>query len=102
MAISEITVQELAALGPDVRLIDVREPHEWRQGRVPYAAHVPLRTVPDNLDRFDGSPTYVICRSGGRSAHACEFAAARGLDAVNVAGGMLAWLAAGLDSAAGS
>ena len=46
---------------------------------------------------FDGSPTYVICRSGGRSARACEFAAEQGLDTVNVVGGMLAWETAGFE-----
>lgn len=91
-------MQELAALGPDVRLVDVREAQEWEDGHVPYAVHVPLGTVPDQLDRFDGEPTYVICRSGVRSASACEFAIARGRNAVNVAGGMLAWVAAGHES----
>jgi len=102
VAITEITVQALEALGPEVHLIDVREPHEWEVGHVPFAVNVPLGTVPDRLDRFDGSPTYVICRSGGRSAHACEFAGGRGHDAVNVAGGMLAWLGAGFDAVSGA
>jgi len=56
---------------------------------------VALGTVPDHLDRFDGSPTYVICKAGGRSLRACEFAAANGHDVVNVTGGMLAWIDAG-------
>lgn len=102
MTTSEITVQDLAERGPQVRLIDVREQHEWDAEHVPFATHVPLATVPDHLDLFDGSPTYVICRSGGRSAHACEYAADRGLDVVNVAGGMLAWTAAGYETAGGS
>jgi rhodanese-related sulfurtransferase len=97
VAFSEITVQELEALGADVRLIDVREPDEWAAGHVAHALHVPLGTVPDRLDAFDGTPTYVICRSGGRSGRACEFAAAQGHDAVNVAGGMIAWTDAGFD-----
>ena len=41
-------------------------------------------------------PTYVVCRSGGRSGRACEFAAGQGLDTINVVGGMLAWAEAGL------
>lgn len=98
----QIEVDDLAALGPDVRLIDVREPDEWAAGHVPYAELVPLATVPDHLDRFDAAPTYVICRSGGRSSAACEFAAAQGLDVVNVVGGMLAWSAAGHDTTSGT
>lgn len=93
---NEITVQELASLGSGAQIVDVREPEEWAAGHVATAVHVPLATVPDHLDRFSGAPTYVICRSGNRSARACEFVAAQGIDAVNVAGGMLAWAEAGL------
>ncbi len=96
MAYGEISARDLAALGDDVRVIDVREPDEWAESHIPHATHVPLGTVPDRLDVFDGSPTYVICRSGGRSGRACEFASERGLDVVNVEGGMLAWLDADL------
>lgn len=93
---NEITVHDLAALGPEARIVDVREPEEWAAGHVGHAVHVPLATVPDHLHHFDGTPTYVICRSGNRSARACEFAAAQGLDAVNVVGGMIAWADADL------
>ncbi len=95
MAYGEISVDELAALGEGVTLIDVREPDEWAEGHVPWAVHLPLGTVPDHVEAFDGSPTYVICKAGGRSARACEFAAEQGRDTVNVLGGMLAWEAAG-------
>jgi rhodanese-related sulfurtransferase len=37
----------------------------------------------------------VICRSGGRSLRACEFLAEQGVEAVNVAGGTLAWQLSG-------
>ena len=95
MAYGEITVEELIELGDTARVIDVREPDEWDAGHIPWAVHVPLSTVPERLDRFDGMPTYVVCRSGGRSGRACAFAAERGLDTVNVVGGMLAWWDAG-------
>jgi rhodanese-related sulfurtransferase len=97
----QISVQELAALGSAARVVDVREPGEWDQGHIAHASLVPLATVPGNVGRFDGEPTYVICRSGGRSAQACEFLAEQGIDAVNVTGGMLAWAAAGYDMAVG-
>lgn len=96
--VQEITVEELHRLGPDVVLIDVREPDEWAQGHVAHARHVPLGTVPDRLEEFSGEPTYVMCKVGGRSGRACEFAAAHGRDVVNVAGGMLAWLDAGYET----
>ncbi len=101
MAIEEISVADLHALGPDVVLVDVREDDEWADSHVPYAVHVPLGTVPDHLDRFTGRPTYVMCKVGGRSRGACEFAEAHGHHVVNVAGGILAWIDAGYDTDAG-
>ena len=97
MALAAITVQELAALGDGVRLVDVREPAEWHDHHVPYAVHVPLATIPERLAEFDGDPTYVMCKVGGRSARACEFAEAHGKNVVNVTGGTIAWAAAGYD-----
>jgi rhodanese-related sulfurtransferase len=98
---AEISVQELAALGATARIVDVREPGEWVQGHIGHASLVPLATVPGNLDAFDGEPTYVVCRSGGRSGQACDFLRSQGLSVVNVTGGMIAWTAAGLDVVTG-
>ena len=97
MAISEISVDELAEqLATGSRLIDVREPDEFDEGHVPGAVHIPLATVPDNVERFRSEgATYVICRSGARSLRACEFLADRGVEVVNVAGGTLAWQMSG-------
>ncbi len=101
----ELVAVATAAGGP-VPLVDVREADEWAAGHVATATHVPLGTVPDHLDVFGaddaGEPTYVICRSGGRSFHACEFAAAQGKNVVNVAGGMMAWVQAGHDVKVGN
>lgn len=102
MAISEIGVKELVSLGDGIRLIDVREDDEWADSHVPYATHVPLGTVPERLDAFDGDPTYVLCKVGGRSQRACEFAAEHGKNVVNVAGGMVAWWDGGYTTVSGS
>lgn len=103
MAISEISVDELVdRLAEGARLIDVREPNEFEEAHVPGAVLVPLATVPDNVEAFQGDgPTYVICRSGGRSMRACEFVAVHGVEAVNVAGGTWAWINSGRDYATG-
>lgn len=103
MTIKEITVDELATIiEQGGRVIDVREPAEFEDARVPGAQLIPLGTVPERVDAFIGDgTTYVICRSGGRSMKACEFVAARGADVANVAGGTLAWVASGRDVATG-
>jgi rhodanese-related sulfurtransferase len=101
MSVSEISVDELAALldaTPSLRLIDVREVDEYESGHVPGARLVALGTVPDHVDAFRGDgPAYVICKSGGRSMRACEFLSDQGLDVVNVAGGTMGWVTSGRD-----
>jgi rhodanese-related sulfurtransferase len=104
MAISEITVDELDdRLAEGARLIDVRLPYEFEEAHVAGAVLVPLPTVADNVDAFRGDePVYVICRTGPRSLRACEFLAAQGVEAVNVAGGTLAWISSGRDYVSGN
>lgn len=106
MDIPEIDVAELASVRRDgAPLIDVREVDEFGQARVPGAQLIPLGEVPDRVDDVPREGTvYVICARGGRSAKAVEFYRSRGIDAVNVAGGTLAWIDAGLptDGSAGS
>lgn len=89
----EVTVTELA---DDALLLDVREDDEWAAGRAPGAVHIPMTQLPARLDDLpDADPLLVICRSGGRSARVVAWLAGNGFDAVNVAGGTLAWAAAG-------
>ena len=104
MSIHEITVDELATrLDEGAHLVDVREPSEYDEVRVPGGVLVPLGSVPEQAEAFrSNGTTYVICRSGGRSMQACEFLAARGIDVANVAGGTLAWVASGRDVATGA
>jgi rhodanese-related sulfurtransferase len=97
MSIREVNVDELeVALADGALLIDVRETNEYIDGHVTGAIHVPLGTVPDRIDAFraDG-PVYVICRSGARSMRACETVRDEDIDAINVAGGTLAWISSG-------
>ncbi len=99
MAVREISADELAnelSGGTAVRLIDVREVDEYESGHVPGATLIALGTVPDKVDAFRGDgPTYVICKSGGRSMQACEFLESLGIEAVNIVGGTLGWINSG-------
>ncbi len=74
-------------------LVDVREPQEWAEGRLPGSVHIPLGTLPRRMDEIPADVTPVfICAVGGRSMAACRlFSAARGQDAVNLAGGVVSW-----------
>lgn len=97
MPVTEIDVDELEALADEaIQLIDVREPEEYAEARVPGAVLVPLMTVPESIDRLDRSrPLYLICAAGGRSQNAAEFLDAHGFQTVNVAGGTKEWVARG-------
>lgn len=98
MEMQEIDVEDLAARleRGDGVLIDVRRPDEWEEARIDGAALITLDGLPDRLDELPTDQTLlVICRSGGRSAVATEALLGAGFDAVNVTGGMLAWIDAG-------
>ncbi|MPY92026.1 MAG: rhodanese-like domain-containing protein [Acidimicrobiia bacterium] len=94
----EVDVRTAAALAAGgAPLIDVREPDEYEEVRASGAVPIPLGDVPARIEEIPRDRTvYVICRSGGRSLRAAEFLAASGVDAVNVAGGTLAWVDADL------
>jgi rhodanese-related sulfurtransferase/molybdopterin-guanine dinucleotide biosynthesis protein A len=98
MDVPEIDVAELAERRADgAALIDVREHAEYVEARVPGAHHIPLGQVVERVAEVPTDGTvYVICARGGRSARAVEHYRAQGIDAVNVAGGTLGWIDAGL------
>lgn len=97
MPVPEIDVAELARQrAAGAPLLDVRQPDEWEEFRAPGAQLLPLGEVAARIDEVPRDATvYVICRSGARSAKAVELLRAKGIDAVNVAGGSLAWQEAG-------
>jgi len=96
--VPQIDVHELAARRAEgAPLIDVREPDEFATARVPGAVLIPLGEVVERSEEVpaDGA-VYVICARGGRSAKAVEHLRSLGIDAVNVAGGTLGWIDAGM------
>jgi rhodanese-related sulfurtransferase len=98
MEVPEIDVVTLAELrGQDVPIIDVRNPDEYLDGHVPGAVLLPLPDLVERVDEVpdDGKPVYLICAVGGRSARAADYLRGQGVDAINVAGGTVAWIEAG-------
>lgn len=78
--------------GDSVLVLDVREPHEYQianlGGRL-----IPLGQLPDRLSEVERDREIVVhCKSGGRSAKACEILRNAGFTRVtNLAGGIDAW-----------
>ncbi len=86
----------VTAIPGDARILDVREDYEWEAGHVDGALHIPLEQLPARLEELDpDEDLHVICRSGGRSRRAADWLEGNGYTAINVSGGMGAWLEAG-------
>lgn len=95
--VKSVTVEELKQLidkEADIKLIDVREPHEVEIASLG-AQLIPLGDVLNQVDQFkvDAEMVIVHCRSGKRSADAIELIQSEtGLDNLyNLEGGILAW-----------
>ena len=81
----------------EIQLIDVRTAHEHEAGHIAGTPRIELSELTERAAEIDrGRPVVFYCRSGARSAMATEAFGEAGYDAHNMAGGMLAWDAAGL------
>jgi len=102
--VAESAAEIPAASVPDgAWLLDVREDEEWTAGHAPGATHIPLGQLSARAAEVPQDTTiYVICRSGARSARAAVALSGAGWTAVNVAGGMQDWAAAGRPMSADS
>ena len=94
----DISVQDLHAMRTDNKphmLLDIREPQEVAAASIEGSVHIPMNTVPANLDRLPKDvPLVVMCHVGGRSAQVTHWLRAQGYDnAVNLDGGIVAWSA---------
>lgn len=82
---------------PGVQLVDVRQPEEHKEARLPMAKLIPLGTLPVRTHELDKKkPVLFYCASGGRSGQALRFAEQQGFEAKHVRGGIFAWANAGL------
>ncbi len=94
---SDITVQELRtkldARAPTVKVLDVREPHEWEIAHIDGAKLIPLGALAERANELDTADDIVVhCLSGGRSARAVSFLKTLGFRRVrNLRGGIREW-----------
>jgi adenylyltransferase/sulfurtransferase len=96
----EMTVQELKKRidsGNSVFLLDVREPFEQYQSKIEYenSTLIPLDQLAGRLNEIEeqkDAEVVCMCRSGGRSAQACELLEREGFkNAKNLKGGINQW-----------
>lgn len=95
----DITAAELKARletngdHPPLRLIDVRDAHEWDIARIDGAQLMPLGELAEHLHELDSAEDIVLlCRNGSRSARALEMLREVGFRKLkNLKGGLIAW-----------
>jgi molybdopterin/thiamine biosynthesis adenylyltransferase/rhodanese-related sulfurtransferase len=82
--------------GPDApALLDVRELHEWQEGLIPGAVHIPRGSLESRIEaaiRDREQPLVVYCSAGNRSAFAAKTLGELGYETVySLAGGYTDW-----------
>lgn len=92
----DITASQLSSRlkeNPDLRLIDVREPHEREISNLEGSELIPLGQFAARLNELDSAEELVLfCKAGTRSTRALEILASAGFKKVkNLKGGINAW-----------
>jgi rhodanese-related sulfurtransferase len=84
----------------DAVIVDVREPNEFKSGRIPHARNIPVDRINERvkeLEKLKTKPLLLVCQTGSRSAQACDGLLKDGFaQAVALSGGMAAWQQAGM------
>jgi glyoxylase-like metal-dependent hydrolase (beta-lactamase superfamily II) len=98
--VPQITVYDLAGWleeRPELVVIDVREPFEWREGHIEGALHLPMQEAVTRRSEVPSDrPKAVLCAGGLRSSTVISALKRLGVQGwYNVSGGMTAWLKAG-------
>lgn len=90
--VSAQEVEQRLQAGQAPFILDVRELSEYKGGHIPGSKLISLGTLGARLqDLPRDREIVVVCRSGARSASATQHLLQAGFQAINMAGGMLAW-----------
>ncbi len=91
----ELSPQEVAEKlnnSPNIRILDVREPHEWEICHLPGSIFIPLNELPSKLSELDPTKEYIlVCKVGKRSYSALEILLGAGFKAYHMRGGLNAY-----------
>ncbi len=86
----EINVNDIDKIS-DAFVIDVREDEEvFETGTIKGSVHIPMMTVPNNLNKIPKDrEIYILCRSGRRSYEVASYLNELGYNAINLKGGII-------------
>lgn len=87
---SGIKINDIDELVGKVKIIDVREPYEFKNGHIKTAENIPVTTILSNPEDYisKDEKVYIMCQSGMRSGRVCTQLGNLGYDVVNLKGGM--------------
>ena len=93
----EISVQEMAQLDEKTyRLIDMRDDLSYSYGNIPGTIHIQAQEIPENPEQlalqYPGEKLIIYCKKGENSKELVCSLQEKGVDAVSLQGGYLAWL----------
>lgn len=93
----EISVQEMAQLDEKTyRLIDMRDDLSYSYGNIPGSIHIPGEELLENPEQlalqYPGEKLVIYCKKGENSKDLVCSLQEKGIDAVSLQGGYLAWL----------
>lgn len=78
-------------------LLDVRQPEEFASEHIRGAVLIPLGSLPARMGELPKDREILcVCQSGSRSISASRLMAEAGYRVINLNGGMIAWMRAGL------
>jgi rhodanese-related sulfurtransferase len=94
-SVSPLEAKKLIETCPDLQLIDVRSPQEFREGALPGSRLIPFWDfTKGNYDLPKDKPILLVCAVGGRSLAVGQLLATQGFREVyNLKGGLDAWIA---------
>ena len=77
----------------DFILLDVRTDREYFLSSIQGSIHIPMNTIPENIDKLDKDKEIVVlCKSGIRSEKVCEFLIKNNFkNPKNLTGGIVEW-----------
>lgn len=81
---------------PQMVVLDVRQPDEFKGGHISGAKLIPLNDLPRRMAELPKETEILcVCRSGSRSSVAVSMLRRAGYNVMNLRGGMMGWQGAG-------
>ncbi len=90
--ITTVELHNLLEQKKDLYIVDIREKFELESGYIKSSVNIPMGELMKHIDEFKQKDSvYFICHTGSRSSMVCRELSNRGINAIDVVGGMMVW-----------